>query len=131
MTPILLIDHYVTLSPIHGLGVFAAEPAPQGTVIWRFSPFMDLTIPKAILPTLPPHTARRIVERAEYRPSVDQYVLGADGDSYMNHSETPNFVVCGDFAAVAGRDIAIGDEITCDYRSNRVFMGFPVSLRTG
>src|SRR5690606_20335162 len=108
----------------HGLGLFAAERVRKGTLIWQFSPYMDLVIPEHALPSLPPHAARRILERAEFRPDAAEYVLGADGDAYMNHSDSPNFIVAGEFAAIAGRDIAIGDEITCDYRANRTYMGF-------
>ena len=32
----LLVKTYLDKSPIHGLGVFAAEPIPKGTKIWRF-----------------------------------------------------------------------------------------------
>lgn len=119
-----LIDHYIAPSPIHGFGVFAAEPARKGQRIWEFSPYIDLIIPEAALPTLPPHVARRILERGEYRREIGQFILSADGDSYMNHADDPNFVDVGEYTAIAGRDIAIGDEITCNYRRSRVLMGF-------
>ncbi|HWL47120.1 MAG TPA: SET domain-containing protein-lysine N-methyltransferase, partial [Sphingomonadaceae bacterium] len=32
----LLVKTYLDRSPIHGLGVFAAEPIPKGTKIWRY-----------------------------------------------------------------------------------------------
>lgn len=119
-----LIDHYIAPSSIHGLGVFAAEPAAKGQLIWQFSPYIDLIIPETALPTLPPHVARRILKRSEYRRDVGQFVLGADGDSFMNHSDDPNFFDASEYTAIAGRDITVGDEITCDYNRSRVLMGF-------
>jgi uncharacterized protein len=35
----------------------------------------------------------------------------------MNHADTPNCVDLNDDEAVAVRDIAVGEELTCDYRS--------------
>ena len=32
----LLVKTYLDKSPIHGIGVFAAERIPKGTKIWRF-----------------------------------------------------------------------------------------------
>ena len=34
--PMLLVKTYLDKSPIHGLGVFAAERIPRGAKIWRF-----------------------------------------------------------------------------------------------
>ncbi len=41
----LLINNYVGKSEIEGVGVFAAEPIAQGTVIWRFDDDFDRLIP--------------------------------------------------------------------------------------
>lgn len=40
----LLVPTFLSQSPIHGLGLFAAEPVSQGAVVWKFAPGFDLTV---------------------------------------------------------------------------------------
>ena len=42
-------------------------------------------------------------------------VFEADDARYMNHADDPNFGFLSENEAVALRDIAAGEEITCDY----------------
>lgn len=51
----LLVRVRVDRSPIHGLGVFAAEPIARGTDVWRFTPGFDLEAHPALLYTLERH----------------------------------------------------------------------------
>jgi hypothetical protein len=37
----LLVKTYLSASPIHGIGLFAAEPIAKGTVIWCFDERVD------------------------------------------------------------------------------------------
>ena len=59
----------------------------------------------------------------EYFPESDELVLSGDADRFTNHSGDPNTVVEGVNAptafVVAARDIAAGEEITCDYAEIR------------
>lgn len=123
----LLIDHFIDRSPIHGLGVFAAEAVPQGTVVWRFDPVVDTILREDDLKGLPEHQVRMILHRSEWYPERDHFVPSSDGDAFMNHSGTPNLLNLID-TAVARVDIAIGDELTCDYRSCRVLAFDPELL---
>jgi uncharacterized protein len=115
----LLVRHYIDRSPIHGLGVFAHENIAAGTQIWAFHPAIDIVIGIDQLATLPGHVVERVQRCAEYYPDRQVFILGADGDSFMNHSDWPNLRNDGT-TGYATRDIAIGDEITCDYRLTRV-----------
>ena len=109
-----LIRHRVAPSPIHGLGVFAAEPVEEGALIWVFDPRIDREIPRAALADLPEPVARRVHVHAEYYPAEDLFILSSDGDGYMNHSDTPDVRSEGRFCW-AQRAIAAGEELTCDY----------------
>ena len=42
-------------------------------------------------------------------------VFEADDARYMNHADEPNFSFSSENEAVALRDIAAGEELTCDY----------------
>ena len=109
-----LIDHEVRPSPIHGVGVFALQPARKGDVVWRYHPVIDIMIPEELMVGLPDHVVRRIQERAEHQVEREVYVMGLDGDTFVNHSDSPTMIAEGK-EAFATRDIAVGDELTWDY----------------
>jgi uncharacterized protein len=119
---LLLIEHYVAPSEIHGLGVFSVNFVPVGAVVWEAHPLIDREIGAAELASLPNHVVRMLQHHSEFIPSRNVFRLSADGDFYMNHSDSANIWVDGDHV-FAVRDIHPGEEITCDYRQNRV-MGF-------
>jgi SET domain-containing protein len=112
----LLVRTYVAQSAIEGVGVFAAEPIAKGKAIWRLEPDLDRLIPMEKYRAAPPFL-KDLMDRYAY-PSADyagHLVFEFDNGRFMNHSERPNT----DFSAAAGgvalRDIAAGEEITCDY----------------
>lgn len=112
----LLIDTYVGPSPIEGVGVFAAEPIKAGQIIYRFEPEFDRLISPPEFDQLP-EPIRRFVDRYTYphpaQPGV--LVLDADNGRHMNHSESPNTDFRDAIIGRAIRDIAPGEEITCNY----------------
>ena len=112
----LLIEHYVDKSPIHGLGVFSSVWVKANTKIYEFDPLIDIVIKKEALNELPLHVQQRIQMRAEFYEDAGVFILGADGDSFMNHSDDPNLFNIGR-ETYALRDIEPGEELTCDYRS--------------
>ncbi len=111
----LLFAHYVEKSLIHGLGVFAAEAIKKGTLIWRFNPLLDRKIPINEYLELPSHAQQWVRRHSEFFPTDNCFVLAGDGNIFMNHSFDANLL--WDFHdGYAFRDIAIGEEVTCDYR---------------
>lgn len=111
----LLVRTYVAPSPIHGLGVFAGEPIPRGTPMWRFEPSIDRVIPFERAERLPP-AARDFLMTYTYLSPLfpGGYVLNGDHARFLNHSDTPNTDNSGEIT-LALRDIAEGEEITCNY----------------
>jgi uncharacterized protein len=109
-----------TLGPssIHGIGAFAGEPVRKGQVVWQFDPRVDLRFPASELHAFPP----AMQEHLRIRCYVEMYqgqkvmVLCADNSQYVNHSSDPNLVDSEDgLVEVAARDIAAGEELTCNY----------------
>jgi SET domain-containing protein len=111
----LTVTTRIAASPIHGIGLFAAQDIPRGTVIWRLVPEFDLVFDKETFERLP-EPARIQVNRYSYLASErGAYVLCGDDARFMNHSATPNTFEESEARTVAARDIAAGEEITCDY----------------
>lgn len=115
----MLIKTRVAPSRIHGLGLYAVDPVARGTAIWRFAPGFDHDFSPedyAALPLLAREHVRWFcyVDRAN-----GHYILSGDHACFINHSPAPNTGgppgVDRPEATVALRDIAAGEEITCDY----------------
>lgn len=103
-------------SSIEGLGVFAAEPIAAGTEVWRFDPRFDLMVREAELAQAPAPT-REFFARFAYVLADRPGWLALDGDDgrFMNHADAPNLDFSEAGVARAARDIAEGEELTCDY----------------
>lgn len=109
------VPTYLAPSPIHGIGVYTAVAVPAGAVLWEYDPPVDLEIPPDEMASIPePHQAR--LRHFSYMDESGVYILCGDNARFMNHSEEPN---CDDTGHVtrAARDIAAGEELTCDYRA--------------
>lgn len=96
-----------------GLGVFATRPIPRSTIVWAFDP-LDRILP----------VSRVVSLAAVYRPIIATYthcnraadhVLCWDAARFVNHSCDPNCLMLADRFDVAIRDIAAGEQVTCDY----------------
>jgi uncharacterized protein len=126
----LLISTYVAQSPIEGLGVFADEFVPCGSLIWSLNPKFDIFVHESEIGALPPHM-RGFIAHFSY-PHLDRpgyRVVDADNGRFMNHNLTPNtdFRIFDKGYALA--DIARGEEITCNYHEfDPGFVGFLPSL---
>jgi SET domain-containing protein len=112
----MVVRSYLSSSSIEGLGVFAAEPISKGTLVWRFDRRFDLMISKDEIASCPPHI-RDYLDRYSYEFHEDSnfVILDADDGRYMNHSDLPNVDLTDPEIGIAARDIAAGEELTCDY----------------
>lgn len=115
----LLVKTKLDVSPIHGIGLFADEFIAEGTIIWKFSGLIDLRRAEEEILKLP-EGSREQIQKYSYREKHSGlYVLCGDDARFFNHSANPN---CLDLytseeqdITVALRDIAAGEELTCDY----------------
>ena len=110
------VPTYVSRSSIHGWGVFAAAPIKSGTTIWEFDPTADWALTEAEMAAFPAKL-REQMEAWTYLSEDGDYILCSDGAKFMNHSFQPNCDDRGPKYTIAARDIAAGEELTCDYRS--------------
>ena len=126
----LLVNARCGPSRIHGSGLIAREPIPAGTRIWEFRPGFDVTISEAEALALSAPSQRQLRFYAYFDLVRRVFVLSSDDDRCTNHSPEPNTRVRGGDHTEAARDIAVGEEITCDYRELgwTEFLGVPPGL---
>ena len=125
----LLISTYVAASDIEGVGVFAAAPIKKGSLIWQLNTDFDRLIPVETYDAMPPYM-KELIDRYAY-PSPDKpgyLVYEVDNGRFMNHSDEPNTDFSAHGGGTATRDIAAGEELTCNYHEfYEGFELFPVS----
>jgi hypothetical protein len=115
----MLIETRVAPSGIHGLGLFAVRYVPLGMLVWKFQPGFDRDFSPEQFAALPP-LARQHTRWFCFVSKMDGHViLSGDHACFINHSLTPNTGAPADapppVVTVALRDLAAGEEITCNY----------------
>ncbi|BBC71377.1 SET domain-containing protein-lysine N-methyltransferase [Altererythrobacter sp. B11] len=112
----MIVPTYVGPSAIEGIGIFAVSPIERGAAIWSLDERYDLLLTPADLETMGP-LQRDFVERYGYphmtRPGLT--VVEFDNGRFMNHADLPNTDFTDPRTGWAIRDIAAGEEITCNY----------------
>lgn len=114
----LVIPTYIERSEIDGLGLFAASNIESGSITWYLDPSIDLVMSKELF-----NTIISVVEDPEQKERLTKWsytrnediIFCVDNAKFINHSNSPNIKCEGQYD-VAIRDIAKGEEITCDYR---------------
>jgi SET domain-containing protein len=127
----LFIKTKLDKSLIAGIGLIADQFIPKGTLIWRFEEGFDIRYESNYPDKLPEIAKEYFLSHAYNDPAVNKWVMCGDDAKYINHSDNPNVIVTeerfnGETLAVASRDIAVGEELTINYRSfdSDPFYGF-------
>jgi SET domain-containing protein len=103
--------------------VFALEPIPEGTQVWRFTPGFDLDVDPALVHAQPEPLRERLLHYGYIDPRLGRYILCCDDARFLNHSDAPN--LRSDFTLdrygvdTAARDIAPGEGTDGRLRAGR------------
>ena len=110
-----------------GYGVFATRAIPAGTIVWTLCP-LDRRFSAAERAALAP-ASRELVDLYAYVDAAGDFILCWDHGRFVNHSCQPAMVGLGPEIEVAVRDLAPGDELSCDYGSLNLLQ--PLACRCG
>lgn len=112
----LRIKTKVKASQIDGLGLFADQFIPKGTVTWTYEPSIDVSYTDADVASLSPE-ARAVFDKYSYYDKTRGFhIVCGDDDRFINHSAIDPNILTTHGEDVALRDIYPGEELTCDYR---------------
>lgn len=96
-----------------GLGVFATEFIPAGTVTWALCD-LDQTFSPARFDALPEIT-RKYLRKYTYVDAAGDRVLCGDDARFINHHCEATCLLVGARFEIAVRDIRAGDQLTDEY----------------
>jgi SET domain-containing protein len=103
-------------SKIAGIGLFADEMITKGTVIWKFEPLIDILLSKEEIENLAEPSKKQFYNYSYLDEKYNKYLLCGDDGRFLNHDLNPN---CDDSIpdeTIAIRNIAIGEELTVNYK---------------
>lgn len=102
-----------TVSPEIGIGVFATEDIPKGTIIVVRDKFDTCMTEEKFCHMEEP--MRSFMETYMYHDRCGNLVLSWDHARYMNHSCHSNTMMTDYGLEITIRDISAGDEVTTEY----------------
>ena len=117
----LTVQTYLAPSNIHGIGLFAAEDLPRGTVIWRFNPNIDKVITRKKFIRMCREvdfcTLKHLLNATYKRRGKFFYIT--DNARFINHSEEGcNVALIDDHTEISIRDIRAAEELLENYNAS-------------
>lgn len=111
----LTVKTYIDKSNIEGIGIFANQFIPAGTIVWVYSKKLDITFTPEELAGLTSQSQEQVKKYSYFSNSLNAYILCGDDARFFNHSDDCNCSDAQEFITRAKKDIKIGEEITCNY----------------
>ena len=111
----LLIKTKLGPSKVHGIGLFADQFIPQGTITWKYDPEFDIAFSKKQIHRISQPARERFWEYAYFDKELNKYVLCFDDLRFINHSSKNPNIISTPRKDIATRDIKKGEELLCNY----------------
>ena len=117
----LIVKTKIGQSMIEGVGLFADQFIPKGTIIWKYDPRFDIYFTKDEVEKMPSLQKKLLIHSAYLSKKSGNYVYSIDNTRFTNHSidanTAENFELHDELEipTIATRDIVIGEELTIDY----------------
>ena len=110
----LRVKAQIKSSPIQGIGLYADQYIPKGTVTWQYDPKFDVGFTEEDIADMSEMAREQFLVYAYFDHERGLYILCSDYQRFINHSNQPNIISTPD-QDIAARDILPGEEMTCDY----------------
>ncbi len=108
----LKVKTYIDKSQINGIGLFADQVIPKGTIIWEKTEGLDLTLESL------DYKNENVIDFLKtycYKHN-GKYILCIDNGRFINHSDNPNTDDTSYPYTIAKKDILPHEEITSNYK---------------
>ncbi len=102
-------------SPIQGIGLFADQFIPKGTVTWEYSPEFDTGFTEEQINQMSPIGRESFLWYAYFDHARRKFILPSDNLRFINHSKKNTNIDSTPDKDIAARDIEPGEELLCDY----------------
>lgn len=115
------IKYRLGSSNIHGIGVFADQDIPKGSVIWEWDREMDEEISQEDFDKMSNKKKEKILHFGYKSKNTGRFYYSESDVHFINHSDDGNSTENinpenGAGVMIAKKDIKEGEEITQDYR---------------
>lgn len=113
----LMVKTFLSISPLHGIGLFADEEIEAGKIVWRLNDTTSRVYSRdefekmKLELSLP--AAEELITSSYVRNGLVYYLC--DRSKFINHSNTPNLAFQSDEIEVAIRNIYRGEELLENY----------------
>lgn len=111
----LKIKTKIKESKIHGIGLFADEFIPKGTITWSYDADFDVGFSKETIDSLTPLQKNYFLFYCYFDKSIQKFILCCDSQRFINHSQKLENILSETRMDIAARDIQPGEELLCDY----------------
>lgn len=111
----LLVKTKLSLSNVHGIGLFADQFIPKGTATWKYHPDYDTAFTEKEVEGMSEPAKKIFLHYAYFDAEINKYVLCFDDQRFINHSSKKMNVHTTKIQDIASRDIEPGEELLCDY----------------
>ncbi len=105
----------IGLSKISGIGLFADQFIPQGTVTWEYDPRFDTSFTEEDVRQMSEAAQTQFWKYAYFDKDLQKYVLCFDDQRFINHTSSGHNIQSTPRQDTAARDIEEGEELLCNY----------------
>ena len=113
----LTVKTYLAPSPVHGIGLYAAEAIPAESIVWQYNAHIDVIYPEdtflSICLNIHPNTLQHFLN-CSYKRSGRYFYL-TDNARFINHSDKANIAFVDDYTEIALQEIKPEEEILENY----------------
>ena len=100
-------------SKIHGIGLFADEFIPKGTVTWQFKDGFDVRLQQRAIDSLSEPAREQVLKYSYFDKQLGLYELCSDDARFFNHADEPN---TASVESAAGGYVDVATQRHCEGR---------------